>query len=105
MGFSSDIVCSPLLLHAVMSSSDDDPSSSAAAAPSPAVPAAMAVTASVDVKAELASLLDEWEEARRGTAEQLVTILTKSDLHLASCTLLDVEIFSSVFFLQDLGGY
>ncbi|XP_024118657.1 DDB1- and CUL4-associated factor 1 isoform X1 [Oryzias melastigma] len=60
-----------------MSSSDDDPSSSAAAAPSPAVPAAMAVTASVDVKAELASLLDEWEEARRGTAEQLVTILTK----------------------------
>ncbi|XP_078803974.1 DDB1- and CUL4-associated factor 1-like isoform X3 [Oryzias latipes] len=63
------------VLEAAMSSSDDRPSSSAAEVLSPSVSAA--VMAPVDVKAELASLLDEWEEARRGTPEQLVTILTK----------------------------
>uniref|UniRef100_A0A3Q3JWF1 DDB1- and CUL4-associated factor 1 n=1 Tax=Monopterus albus TaxID=43700 RepID=A0A3Q3JWF1_MONAL len=31
----------------------------------------------VDAKAELTTLLDEWEEAQRGTTEQLVSILTK----------------------------
>lgn len=85
-----------------MSSSDDRPSSSAAEVLSPSVSAA--VMAPVDVKAELASLLDEWEEARRGTPEQLVTILTKSDLHLKPCGSLDTQVFSSVFFLQDLRG-
>ena len=39
-----------------------------------AVPAAVPV----DVKADLATLLDEWEEAQQGTTEQLVSILTKS---------------------------
>uniref|UniRef100_A0A671X6U8 DDB1- and CUL4-associated factor 1 n=1 Tax=Sparus aurata TaxID=8175 RepID=A0A671X6U8_SPAAU len=32
---------------------------------------------SVDAKADLATLLDEWEEAQQGTTEQLVSILTK----------------------------
>lgn len=45
---------------------------------SAAVSAAMAVALAVDAKADLASLLDEWEEAQQGTTEQLVSILTKS---------------------------
>ncbi|KAF0034720.1 hypothetical protein F2P81_012478 [Scophthalmus maximus] len=44
---------------------------------SAAVSAAMAVAMATDAKADLAKLLDEWEEAQRGTTEQLVSILTK----------------------------
>eukprot|EP00064_Thunnus_orientalis_P017784 superscaffoldBa00003875_g17870 len=44
---------------------------------SAAVSAAMAVAMAVDAKAELAKLLDEWEEAQQGTTEELVSILTK----------------------------
>ncbi|XP_056293219.1 DDB1- and CUL4-associated factor 1-like isoform X2 [Pseudoliparis swirei] len=36
-----------------------------------------AVSVSVDSKAELAALMDQWEEAQRGTTETLVSILTK----------------------------
>uniref|UniRef100_A0A8C3AK04 DDB1- and CUL4-associated factor 1 n=1 Tax=Cyclopterus lumpus TaxID=8103 RepID=A0A8C3AK04_CYCLU len=38
---------------------------------------AVSVAMSVDSKAELTTLLDEWEEAQRGTTETLVSILTK----------------------------
>lgn len=48
------------------------------AAISSALSAAMAVTTGVDAKAELSALMDEWEEARQGTTEQLVSIFTKS---------------------------
>ncbi|XP_026204927.1 DDB1- and CUL4-associated factor 1-like isoform X2 [Anabas testudineus] len=44
---------------------------------SAAVSAAMAVAMSVDAKADLAALLDEWEEAQRGPTVDLVSILTK----------------------------
>ncbi|CAK6976031.1 DDB1- and CUL4-associated factor 1-like [Scomber scombrus] len=47
------------------------------AALSAAVSAAMAVAMAVDAKAELAKLLDEWEETQQGTTEALVSILTK----------------------------
>uniref|UniRef100_A0A8C6NPX2 DDB1- and CUL4-associated factor 1 n=1 Tax=Nothobranchius furzeri TaxID=105023 RepID=A0A8C6NPX2_NOTFU len=42
-----------------------------------AVSAAMAIATAVDAKADLAKLLDEWEEAQQGTTDQLVSILTK----------------------------
>lgn len=42
-----------------------------------AVSAAMSVATAVDAKADLAKLLDEWEEARRGTTDQLVSVLTR----------------------------
>lgn len=44
---------------------------------SAAVSAAMAIAMAVDAKADLGVLLDQWEEARRGGTEQLVSILTK----------------------------
>ncbi|XP_041836899.1 DDB1- and CUL4-associated factor 1-like isoform X2 [Melanotaenia boesemani] len=44
---------------------------------SAALSAAMAVAMAVDAKADLGTLLDEWEEARWGTTERLVSILTK----------------------------
>ena len=34
-------------------------------------------SASVDAKAELSALLDQWEKAQQGTTVELVTILTK----------------------------
>lgn len=71
------------LLQAAMSSPDEEQSlgvmSGLASAVSAAISAAMAVAVSTDAKAHLATLLDEWEEAQRGTTEQLVSILTKSD--------------------------
>ncbi|XP_035518554.1 DDB1- and CUL4-associated factor 1-like [Morone saxatilis] len=64
-----------------MSSPDEDPPASVSAilssALSAAVSAALAVATAVDSKADLAALLDEWEEAQQGTTEQLVSILTK----------------------------
>lgn len=66
-----------------MSSQDEDPSGALSAvlssAWSAALSAAMAVAMAVDAKADLTKLLDEWEEARQGTTEQLVSTLTKSD--------------------------
>ena len=66
-----------------MSSPDEDPSASMSAllssAFSAALSAAMAVAMTVDAKADLATLLDEWEEAQRGVPDRLVPILTKSD--------------------------
>ncbi|KAK9529756.1 hypothetical protein VZT92_013830 [Zoarces viviparus] len=56
-----------------MSSPEEEQSSALSSALSAAVSAAMAV----DSKADLAALLDEWEEAQQGTTEQLVSILTK----------------------------
>lgn len=47
------------------------------AAISSALSAAMALATGVDAKAELSALMDEWEEARQGTTEQLVSIFTK----------------------------
>nr|XP_046241098.1 LOW QUALITY PROTEIN: DDB1- and CUL4-associated factor 1-like [Scatophagus argus] len=68
-------------LLAAMSSQEEEPpaavSAALSSALSAAVSAAMAVAMAVDAKAELAALLDEWEEAQRGTTEQLVSILTK----------------------------
>ncbi|XP_045885076.1 DDB1- and CUL4-associated factor 1-like, partial [Micropterus dolomieu] len=68
-------------MGAAMSSPEEEPSASVSAvvsaALSAAVSAAMAVAMSVDAKADLATLLDEWEEAQRGTTEQLESILTK----------------------------
>ncbi|XP_018541884.1 LOW QUALITY PROTEIN: DDB1- and CUL4-associated factor 1-like [Lates calcarifer] len=64
-----------------MSSSEEQPleavTAAVSAALSAAVSAAMAVAMAVDAKADLAALLDEWEEAQRGTTEQLLSILTK----------------------------
>ncbi|XP_040890661.1 DDB1- and CUL4-associated factor 1-like isoform X2 [Toxotes jaculatrix] len=60
-----------------MSSPGGEPSSVLSSALSAAVSAAMAVAMAVDAKADLATLLDEWEEAQRGTTEQLVSVLTK----------------------------
>lgn len=60
-----------------MSSPAEEPSAIVSAALSAAVSAAMAVAMSVDAKADLATMLDEWEEAQRGPTEQLVSILTK----------------------------
>ena len=37
-------------------------------------------SASVDAKAELSALLDQWEKAQQGTTDELVIILTKSVL-------------------------
>lgn len=69
------------VLQAAMSSRDEEPAAAVSAilssALSAAVSAAMAVAMSVDAKADLATLLDEWEEAQQGTTEQLVSILTK----------------------------
>ncbi|XP_027133770.1 DDB1- and CUL4-associated factor 1 [Larimichthys crocea] len=53
------------------------PASILSSALSAAVSAAMAVAMAVDGKESLAALLEEWEEAQRGTTEQLVSILTK----------------------------
>ncbi|XP_049442114.1 DDB1- and CUL4-associated factor 1-like isoform X1 [Epinephelus fuscoguttatus] len=68
-------------LRAAMSAPEEEPPASASAvlssALSAAVSAAMAVAMSVDAKADLATLLDEWEEAQHGTTERLVSILTK----------------------------
>ncbi|KAK5623295.1 DDB1- and CUL4-associated factor 1 [Crenichthys baileyi] len=68
-------------LRAAMSSQDEDPSAALSAVLSSAWTAAlsadMAVAMSVDAKADLAKLLDEWEVAHHGTTEQLVSILTK----------------------------
>ncbi|KAM9759109.1 DDB1- and CUL4-associated factor 1-like isoform 1-T3 [Menidia menidia] len=68
-------------LMAAMSSPDEEPSASVTAllssAFSAALSAAMEVAMSVDAKADLATLLDEWEEAQRGASERLVPILTK----------------------------
>ncbi|XP_042371336.1 DDB1- and CUL4-associated factor 1, partial [Plectropomus leopardus] len=64
-----------------MSSPEEEPPASVSdvlsSALSAAVSAAMAVAMSVDAKADLAALLDEWEEAQSGSTEQLVSILTK----------------------------
>lgn len=64
-----------------MSSPEEQPSADVSAALSSAlsaaVSAAMAVAMAVDAKADLAALLDEWEEAQQGTTEQLMSILTK----------------------------
>ncbi|KAM4741347.1 DDB1- and CUL4-associated factor 1-like isoform 2-T2 [Anableps anableps] len=64
-----------------MSSTDEDSSATLSAvlttAWTTALSAAMAVAMGVDAKADLAKLLDEWEEARQGTTEELVSILTK----------------------------
>lgn len=60
-------------LQVTMSSPEEVVSSALSAA----VSAAMAVAMAVDAKAELAKLLDEWEEAQQGTTEELVSILTK----------------------------
>uniref|UniRef100_A0A3Q3BBL1 DDB1- and CUL4-associated factor 1 n=1 Tax=Kryptolebias marmoratus TaxID=37003 RepID=A0A3Q3BBL1_KRYMA len=64
-----------------MSSPPEEPSPSVSSvlssALAAAVSAAVVVAMAVDAKADLAKLLDEWEEARRGTTEQLVSILTK----------------------------
>ncbi|XP_069371516.1 DDB1- and CUL4-associated factor 1-like isoform X2 [Paralichthys olivaceus] len=64
-----------------MSSPQEEPPSAASAilssALSSAVSAAMAVAMAVEAKAELSKLLEEWEEAQRGSAEQLVSSLTK----------------------------
>ncbi|XP_034442578.1 DDB1- and CUL4-associated factor 1-like [Hippoglossus hippoglossus] len=64
-----------------MSSPEEEPSSAVSAilssALSSAVSAAMAVAMAVEAKAELSQLLDEWEEAQRGSTEQLVASLTK----------------------------
>ncbi|XP_023181303.1 DDB1- and CUL4-associated factor 1-like isoform X2 [Xiphophorus maculatus] len=64
-----------------MSSQDEDPSPAMSAvlssAWSAALSAAVAVAMAVDAKADLARLLDEWEETRQGTTEQLVSILTR----------------------------
>uniref|UniRef100_A0A087YIR1 DDB1- and CUL4-associated factor 1 n=1 Tax=Poecilia formosa TaxID=48698 RepID=A0A087YIR1_POEFO len=64
-----------------MSSQDEDPSPALSAvlssAWSAALSAAVAVAMAVDAKADLARLLDEWEETRQGTTEQLVSILTR----------------------------
>ncbi|XP_070787087.1 DDB1- and CUL4-associated factor 1-like [Enoplosus armatus] len=64
-----------------MSSPGEEPPAAVSAvlssALSAAVSAAMAVALSVDAKADLAALLDEWEETQQGTTEQLVSILTK----------------------------
>ncbi|XP_072237664.1 DDB1- and CUL4-associated factor 1-like isoform X1 [Leuresthes tenuis] len=68
-------------LMAAMSSPDEEPSASVSAllssAFSAALSAAMAVAMTVDAKADLATLLDEWEEAQRGVPDRLVPILTK----------------------------
>ncbi|XP_043978236.1 DDB1- and CUL4-associated factor 1-like isoform X3 [Gambusia affinis] len=68
-------------LRAAMSSQDEDPSPALSAvlssAWSAALSAAVAVAMAVDAKADLARLLDEWEETRQGTTEQLVSILTR----------------------------
>ncbi|XP_054588395.1 DDB1- and CUL4-associated factor 1 isoform X1 [Nothobranchius furzeri] len=65
----------------VMFSPGDQLSASASAvlssALTAAVSAAMAIATAVDAKADLAKLLDEWEEAQQGTTDQLVSILTK----------------------------
>ncbi|TKS71885.1 hypothetical protein D9C73_004663 [Collichthys lucidus] len=53
------------------------PASILSSALSAAVSAAMAVAMAVDGKESLTALLEEWEEAQRGTTEQLVSILTK----------------------------
>ncbi|KAM7401544.1 hypothetical protein PAMP_016851 [Pampus punctatissimus] len=53
------------------------PEAVVSAALSAAVSAAMAVATGVDAKADLAKLLDEWEEAQQGTTEDLVSILTR----------------------------
>lgn len=72
----------PSVYQTAMSNPQEEPSAAVSAllssALSAAVSAAMAVAMSVDAKADLATLLDEWEEAQQGTTEQLVTILTKS---------------------------
>ncbi|KAM3620844.1 uncharacterized protein V6R79_002806 [Siganus canaliculatus] len=64
-----------------MSSQEEEPSPAVASrlssALSAAVSAAMAVAMAVDAKATLATLLDEWKEAQRGSTEQLVSVLTK----------------------------
>lgn len=64
-----------------MSSPQDEPPSAVStvlsSALSAAVSAAVAVATAVDAKADLATLLDEWEEAQQGTTELLVFILTK----------------------------
>lgn len=71
----------PCFLQAAMSSQDEDPSPAMSAvlssAWSAALSAAVAVAMAVDAKADLARLLDEWEETRQGTTEQLVSILTR----------------------------
>ncbi|XP_016524477.1 protein VPRBP-like [Poecilia formosa] len=68
-------------LRGAMSSQDEDPSPALSAvlssAWSAALSAAVAVAMAVDAKADLARLLDEWEETRQGTTEQLVSILTR----------------------------
>lgn len=72
----------PSVFQSAMSNPQEEPSAAVSAllssALSAAVSAAMAVAMSVDAKADLATLLDEWEEAQQGTTEQLVSILTKS---------------------------
>ncbi|XP_010784080.1 leucine-rich repeat extensin-like protein 6 [Notothenia coriiceps] len=45
--------------------------------PAPAPPPVMSSAISVDAKADLTSLLNEWEESQRGTTETLVSILTR----------------------------
>ncbi|XP_008407390.1 protein VPRBP-like isoform X4 [Poecilia reticulata] len=71
----------PCSLQGAMSSQDEDPSPALSAvlssAWSAALSAAVAVAMAVDAKADLARLLDEWEETRQGTTEQLVSILTR----------------------------
>lgn len=73
-----------------MSSPSEAPSPSVSAvlssALTAAVSAAMAVATAVDAKADLAKLLDEWEEAQRCATEQLVSVLTKSEsFHMFFC--------------------
>lgn len=51
------------------------PSSFVASALAAAVAAAVATT--VGARADLAALLDEWEEAQRGRTERLLSILTR----------------------------
>ncbi|XP_022597901.1 DDB1- and CUL4-associated factor 1-like isoform X2 [Seriola dumerili] len=60
-----------------MSSPEEEPTAALSSALSAAVSAAMAIAMAVDAKANLATLLDEWEEAQHGTTEKLVSILTK----------------------------
>lgn len=65
LSFDTDV--SPLLSSQVVMASSAAPGA-----------AAVGVSVSVDTKAELAALLDQWEREQQGTTEKLVSILTKS---------------------------
>lgn len=60
-----------------MWSTTNDRSAAMSAAILSAVSAVLAVPEAVDAKAELGALLDEWEAARRGPTEPLVSVLTR----------------------------